>query len=86
MCAYAYLKVRSHYAATCNQCDQMTRLVVQFLAITHNENIPLSIKYLPKVGSKWSQILNKSSISGPKKFVFCQIGEISPNLVTLAYN
>ena len=35
-------------AAAASQCDQMARLFVQYLAVCNNENLPSTIKNLPK--------------------------------------
>ena len=61
------------------QCDQIASLFTQYLAIYNDENLPYSIK-IAKVGPKIDQIPNKYSRNSQ---LFCQSGEISPNLVTL---
>ena len=50
-CNYDTLK-DVQFLSTCFQCDQMTRLFVQYLAIYNNKNLPSSIKFA-KVGSKF---------------------------------
>ena len=44
---------------------------------------PNRIKKLPKVGSKYPQILNRHITNCKTPFKFCQSGDFSPNLVTL---
>ena len=64
------------------QCDQMTRLFVQYLAMTRIEILPNSMTKIAKVGSKFCQLLANLKC-GQKLLNFNQIGAIWPNLVTL---
>ena len=61
------------------QCDQMVKIIFQYLAICNNENYPNNITKFAKVDSSYYQIRNEQS----KICNFCQSGEISPYLVTL---
>ena len=71
------------YSFTRNQCDQMTKLCFQYLAIFSNENVPNSIQIVPKWVENFAQNqINLKYIA--KVFLnICQSGGISPNLVTL---
>ena len=64
-----------------HQCDQMARFSFNIWLFTTIKNSPMT-KIFPKLGSKVCQSLNE-----PLKFTQiykkCQIGSISPNLVTL---
>ena len=62
------------------QCDQIALSFSQYLADLI-EHMPNSIKIFAKLGSKFRQIRNNSSQNA--KNLFCQSGEISPNLATL---
>ena len=65
------------------QCDQMARLFFQYLAIYNDENLTRSIQKVPNKGSQLCQISNKPLLKCCQRFLnVCQIGEISPNLVT----
>ena len=64
------------------QCDQMARLLVQYLATYNNKIFPNIIK-IAKIGSKFCQRLRKSFKNYSRLLKYCQSGEILPNLVTL---
>ena len=66
-----------------DQCDQMARLFLQYLAIQNNENLPKSLKYLINQVHKFCQTLNGYSRWPKYFFKICLSDEISPNLVTL---
>ena len=65
------------------QCDQMAKLVFQYLAIYNNENLPKIIQIV----SKWLHNFAKYEMNlknMAKDFsICCKRGKISPNLVTL---
>ena len=60
------------------QCDQMAKLIIQYLAIYNNENLTKSIQIVPK----WVHNFAKYEIFAEDFSIFAS-GEISPNLVTL---
>ena len=63
------------------QCCQMTLLFDQYSAIWNNENVPNSKHF----GQIIVPLLNKPSNILPMTLIFCQSGEIFPNLVTLLF-
>ena len=65
-----------------NQCDQMARLFLQYLAIYNNENLPNS-KNISKIRFKSLQVTEWTLTILPKYIKLHQISEVSPNLVTL---
>ena len=65
------------------QCDQMARLLFQYLAIYNIENLPNSISKLPKNIQNCAKYLMEPFKICQWCFKFCHIGEISSNLVTL---
>ena len=76
-----YNELHTH---TCShQCDQISRLFVQYLAIYNNGNVPKKGNKFLKVCSKFCRIVNKPSGNGNILLTFSQSGEISLNLVTL---
>ena len=58
------------------QCDQMARLVVQFLVVYNNENLPNRMK-IAKEGSKFLPMLNETNVkilqNVAKVALFCHI-------------
>ena len=66
-----------------DQCDQMVRLMYNYLVTYNMENSPNSLKTFAKVGSKFCQIQNKPPNVCQSLNMFRQSGEILPNLVTL---
>ena len=66
------------------QCDQMVQIIFQYWTIYINVNSPKSTKNY----QRWYKILPNTNLSQvleiAQRFAeYCQIGEISPNLVTL---
>ena len=55
---------------TYEQCDQMTRLLVKYLAKCKNKILPNRIKILPK----WVKIPNNPFENGQSLLKFCQSG------------
>ena len=76
----------------CDQCDQnriqyknwdqFTPGLFLSILLDHSKVFNQS-KNLPTVENNFCQILNKHSINWQGLLIFCQSGEISPNLVTL---
>ena len=57
------------------QCDQIIRLFVLYLPIYYNEKLPINVKKIAKVSSKFCQILQDPIFA--KYIFFCQRGNIS---------
>ena len=80
--SYGSKRLKYRKSSLCNQCEQMARLFFNFGHLYQWKLAQWHTKFA-NVGPRFSQIVNKPTKIWPRLWWFCQIGEISPNLVTL---